>query len=181
MYRHTIQIYKEMYYHELNIKEMLHSRISVPLGSISAIVTIVVFMLTGAKFLEINMWVKCFFLLLGLCGISAMVSLFYLGYVIFRGNEYRYIPRPSEIEDYIWELDSYHTKLLHRDIKNRSRNEYIEQKMELFLGNEYKLSIENNLKVNEKKIRYLRYINICTTISLISGFSSAIIYYYLQN
>jgi hypothetical protein len=169
-----------MYYHELNIKEMIHSRVGVPLGAISIVIAMMTYMISNVSLPENNMK-YIFYILLGVCSLVSVISLLLLGHmIIIKGSTYAYIPRPAQIEKQVMDLEKAYNDYSSKEELPYTKEQYISSKLDKFLYPKYKEATEKNLLINESRLKCLRFINIAIIIALITGFFAGIAFYYLN-
>lgn len=170
MIKEHLQMYKEMYYHELDMKEKINSRVSIPLGIITILVS--------ATFCIIKVFYNipksslksvCFILLIlySISLIAAIISVIYSYY----GYEYHYLPKPRQINNYIESIknyyeDNYEEYFSQNDI---SKQDLILNDINNFFIDKYITTTEHNQKLNFKKLTGQRYTIFFIIITILMG------------
>lgn len=158
MIKERLQMYREMYYYELDMKERINSRVSIPLGIITLLASAAFcFIKDFFNIPKSSLKVVCFILLILyiIFLIASIVSIIYSYY----GYEYHYLPKPQEIDNYIEEIKSYYEdnyeKYFSQDCM--SKQDLILNDVNSFFINKYITTTEHNQKLNFKKLICQRY------------------------
>jgi ABC-type sugar transport system permease subunit len=144
--------YKESYNAELENKEKINNRITVPISILTLLIGGILIYFKEIDKIS-NVISKVFFILfLGLSIIAILFCVFFL-FKAYYGYTYKYIPLLKDIQDYQNGLIDYYLNENH----NYENASYLaELDVQLYLENIYVESTTNNMEQNEKKLRYLR-------------------------
>jgi hypothetical protein len=171
IYKYNIELFKEMYYHELAQKENINNRISIPLGILTLLIGVASYYINSIYNLTINTWFYIFISVLVVYSILIIICI-YLLYKAYYGYEYTYISTAKVIDEhteyYINYYDQYYDNYFSRTT-NCTKNELIENAVNKKLYELYKDSIDTNAKLNEDKLVYLRKIGGIIIITVIVG------------
>lgn len=164
----VFELFKEMYYHEIQQKEAINNRISIPVSICSLLAGGFLYYAINIKEVYINQMGIIFRILFGLFTISLLITLYFL-FRAYYGYKYGYISFPSDIHYYANELEQYYTNELDKE-------SLVSNDIELFLYDLYKDTTENNKIQNAKKTDYLRLSSIFLIITLVIGMFSIVPY-----
>lgn len=178
MYRYTLNIFKDMYYHELTIKEALNSRVSVPLTTLSIVATLIVYYVSKSEslpFLSFSNILLCFYY----CITSIIVILVIVAAVvlafIFHGHKYCQSPSTKEIDNYVKQLEQNCN-----DCAVEEREREIAKEFNSYMNELYRDATDENGKNNRKKMKYIRWANICIITALVLCIVNAILLFILN-
>lgn len=105
------ELYEKLYFSEVDNKEKIHSRIQVVFGLIVITSTISSYILKNTDLNEHCMWAAVTISLSALSFIPISIACWRLKNA-FWGNDFRYIPKPIDIEKYHSELIEYERKYI---------------------------------------------------------------------
>lgn len=151
------ELLKDMYYYELEQKEKINNRITIPMAIITLLIGLAVFYFKNLEDIGTNIWGYAFFVIYGIYVLLVLITI----YLIFRAYynyEYAYIPSPDVIETDIKNINRYYDENYEQYFKEKgSKQDLIEQDIENIISEYYKKSIHQNIPMNEKKSKLLRY------------------------
>lgn len=169
--RYNFDFFKEMYLLELENKERINARVSVPLSIIPLLVGGGIFLLTEQKDIEGEFWYTFFVVTFTIFFVSLITSIVYTIRAYYN-YEYQYIPSLSDIakdsillEDYVDRLIEYEDN----PITEEERVKRIEETIQNDICEKFIKATDRNIGLNEKKLFFLRRVGIWLMISLISG------------
>jgi hypothetical protein len=172
MYKFTLNVFKDMYYHELTTKEALNSRVSVPLTALSIIATLIIYYMSESKNLPAlslaNVLISIYYLIIFIIVCLVIYAAILLLRIIW-GHSYAQSPTPKVIDDYVRQLDETYASCSEEEKKC-----VIEREFNSFLSDLYRDATEDNCKNNYSKIKNIRKCNICIIVALILCILNAI-------
>lgn len=163
-----LEIFKDMYYHELEAKEKINSRINIPIG-IATLLTSGAGIFLDKILKASNDYLKgiaiVFFSIYVLALIIMVINIF-LAYYWY---SYKYIPA-NYLIDFKLEVKEYYDENYEEYFSEYGdKNTLIETDFAEGLTQRYVEAAEWNMCLNEKKLRYLRLCGWMTLIALVSG------------
>jgi len=169
-WKHSLDLFKQIYFCELSIKESLAGRLQVPLASLAIVAALLVFYvekIPGLPIISISQMAVCaFYILLIITAGLVMRACWYL-YRLTKGHQYVYLSSSENISNYLRELEEYHQQsgsFTRRQIKGLMRDDFNE-----WLNNQLGNAAETNFSSNRYKIEYLRKANRDTVFAVICG------------
>ena len=167
MYKFTVEIFKDIYYHEQVVKESLNSRISVPLGALSIIATLAIYFATviekSPSFFEASFMICLFYIITFFIIILTLWALIIL-LILLYGFKYNQYPNPKDIDDYIAKLEYECEKRCYPEDEKEVR---LETELDDYWYVTYKDASIKNYNNNIEKNDKLRHANIIIIIALI--------------
>ncbi|MCI0426595.1 MAG: hypothetical protein L0Z46_01100 [Nitrospiraceae bacterium] len=142
-----LDLYKEMYYFELQRRNHLISSLALPVGVITILAGGLFYYLQRLPSLSFDPWVVAFFALLAFGGISLAVAIICLA-LAAQSYEYGYIPTPSEIEGYRRALIQYYEE-------NPGVSPGLDQDFHTFICSRLLEHTERNTRTNDIRSGYL--------------------------
>lgn len=146
-----------MYNYELEQKEKINNRITIPMAIITLLIGLAVFYFKNLDDIGTNIWGYAFFVIYGIYVLLILVTIC----LIFRAYynyEYAYIPSPDVVEADIKKIIRYYDENYEQYFKEKGpKQDLIEQDIENMISEYYKKSINRNIPMNEKKLKLLRY------------------------
>ncbi|WP_312473500.1 hypothetical protein [Neobacillus sp.] len=156
-----------MYYYELEQKERLNGRVTIPIAILSLLVGLVIYYFNSLKDIEINGWGIAFFVLYGLF----FLSILFCGYLIFKATynyEYHYLPDPVTLQNDTDQIIDYYESNYDIYFQNAGdKSELISKDINEMLFNYYKDFTTQNTKMNNMKVTYSRYLGYATVVALL--------------
>lgn len=156
-----------MYYYEIEQKERLNGRVTIPIAILSLLVGLVIYYFKSLKDIEVNGWGIAFFILYGLFFLSILIC----GYLIFKATynyEYHYLPDPVTLQndtDKIIDYFESNYDKYYQDAGEKSK--LISKDIDEMMFNYYKDFTTQNIQMNKKKVTYSRYLGYATVIALL--------------
>ncbi|EOP60918.1 hypothetical protein IKQ_06149 [Bacillus cereus VDM053] len=146
-----------MYYFELEQKEKINNRITIPMGVITLLAGLAVYYFKGLSNIELSIWGWAFFAIYG----SYIMTIFIAIRLVFKAYynyKYSYLPRPDIIENDITAIINYYDSNYEQYFsQDGSKEELIEKDINNAVYSYYKNSTSSNIGMNERKLKYLRY------------------------
>lgn len=152
-----------MYYHEIEQKNYIVSRISILSGLISILIGAAIYYFTNMQNIVDNLWGKVFYISFVIFIILLLVAVYYLAEAyqgIKQRYNYAYLPAPMLIHQYTLELEEFH-----KNEKNKEK--IIKDKLNRLLYNAYLEAAEHNRELNFRKIGKLHRCGLFFILSLI--------------
>lgn len=172
MTKWTLDVFKDMYYYELNAKESIHARVSVPLGTLSIIVTLIVYYLSESKALPPLSWMTRLLIIYYGLTITIIGLVVYSSVMLYRivyGNKYGQLPPPAQIQEYMNNLQ-----------KTNNTEETNQKEFHSFLNDMYRDAAEENRKNNHIKIGYIRNANLAIILALLLCIINSVPLYFIK-
>lgn len=168
--KELFRFYEKQYYHEIEVRDKLNSRMQIPLA---VLVTVVGFL--GFMFQNINykadsfpIWIFLIFYFLAL--ISSVYAIYCFSKSLF-GHTDKLLPRANESEAYRNELISFYS-----DYKNK--NELVDNAWREYLYNYYVDFSSVNTSNNDSRSYYLYKMTVALIVTTILSFMAFIPYHY---
>jgi hypothetical protein len=158
-----------MYFLELDNREKINARISVPISIITLLAGGYIYLLFNLKDIEGVTWIALFFSFFSLYSISLITSIIYTGKAYYN-YEYMYLPSLANLNEESLQLESYIDHCIvagDEDIQNREQR--IIEEVQSNLYEHFMNATDINTKLNRKKLNYLRKAGLSILASLIFG------------
>lgn len=165
MHKYTIDVFKDMYYHELNAKEALNSRISVPLTALSIVATLIIYFAgisDKLPALSSTSVLLCAYYLITIVIVILVIYAAILLLLLVYGSKYAQSPSPKVIEDYVKEVEQYYAS--YPEDEKEIRTEY---DVKSYLNDLYRDATDKNSANNIEKNNCMRKANICIIVALV--------------
>ncbi len=170
--------YKELYEKEIDYKEKISNRISVPIGIISLLSGLDSYLLLNTAFSTNDSYCIALLVLIVLFNVSLGVSVYYT-VKSYHGYKYLYISYPKEIEEYSKPLRNYYSENYDAFFSNTDLSieelTYNHVKKEL-LYEMYLTMSDHNMKLNKKKTKYLFRTGMSIAIAIILGIAASTVF-----
>ncbi|MEC3814151.1 hypothetical protein PNF30_16195 [Bacillus safensis] len=155
-----------MYYYEIEQKEKLNSRVTIPIGVLTLLVGLVIYYFKNIKDIDLNGWGIVFFVVY----ILFILSIVFCGYLVFKAYynyTYHYLPDPTTFQNDTNKIIDYYETNYETFFKNEgAKSELISDEINKMLCNYYKECTTQNVNMNKLKVTYLRYAGYATVIAL---------------
>lgn len=164
-----LEIYKSMYYYELDTKEKINSRITIPIGVATLLTSGAGFFFSKLpKFSDLS-W-KYIFIEIFIIYLMSLIKMIMDILKVYSGYEYTYI-EANVVREFQLDIKKYYDENYEEYFVKlgNSKNSLIEKDFKEKLIERYVEASKSNIKLNEKKLGYLRDIGLTTIICLISG------------
>lgn len=160
--KYTEELFKELYWKELDRKDKINSNLSLPAGIITVIAGVDAYYIQHFPSHRCELWNISFVVLSILLAISIAFAVYYFFRAYHLGHAYGYIPTPNEIARYASDLKNYYMS-----IKEPNVDEVVENDLRIFLASKYSEYGTINTQNNDEKSKYLHRTNVAISISLI--------------
>ncbi|MCI4058986.1 hypothetical protein MMK25_24305 [Bacillus cereus] len=152
-----IDLFKDMYYYELEQKEKINNRITIPIAIITLLVGLAVYYFKGLPNIETNFWGCIFFVIYGIYILLIFVSIWFI-FKAYYNYKYSYLPTPEVIEGDINKIITYYDENYEEFFKETgSKQELIERDIDETVSSYYIKATSSNIPHNESKLKLLRY------------------------
>jgi uncharacterized membrane protein len=159
--------FEKSYFHEIDIREKLNSRVQLPLAIIIAVMGLVGYNLNKVGSLEANYLGMTFLI----STVISLVSIFCaVVYFIrsWRGHTYKFIPTSSETRDYLAKLQELYSPFNDKD-------ELVDRYLEEYLYNAYVECSTTNANNNDRRSLYLHRNSKWLIIGFVAAFFSLVL------
>lgn len=160
-----LDFYRESYHSELENKEKINNRITVPISIVTLLIGSLFFYFDKIDKINSDVSKVFFILFLGMSVIAILFSIFFL-FKAYYGYQYDYIPLISEIKNFEDLLYAYH---INDGKTEQQAGEFTKRDVELFLAKVYVKSTTNNMIENERKLKYLRHAGWSLSVVLLTA------------
>ncbi len=173
---------KELYYHEIEQKDKINARLSIPIGVLTLMGSGAVFFISNLKNLNEGCARKIFLglLILYIAGIFVAV---YHAIRAFVGHRYKYLPKPTEISTQFQVYLDYYDEN-YKDFfsdTGSTKDELIQSDVKKEFCDLYKDATDNNIDKNYDKISHIRKMSNIMIFVMVVGALSLAPYYYAVN
>ncbi|MDD4753362.1 MAG: hypothetical protein PHT78_08975 [Desulfitobacteriaceae bacterium] len=177
--KYLSQLFKEMYYHEIDQKEKLNTRITIPFGFITILGGLGAYYASNISNLMLCTALYFFIICISIYAFNLVLSIYYLWHA-YTGYDYDYLPFPQPIEEnfkyWIQYYEEHYNDYFKKD-NGPFKNSLIEEAFEEELVKLYKVAIETNRNSNQEKTKWLRLIAKPIMIAFIAGILAYIPFY----
>ncbi|EGR1858772.1 hypothetical protein D3O62_08195 [Vibrio cholerae] len=152
------KLYRELYFHEMDVKERLVARTQISFAIVVTAFTIISYMVRMLDFTS-NCYAVSFFIVF--VSISTLILVASLWFLInsFSWRSYRGIPSPSQTDQYRTELLEHRDALVAYNTANPDNKQEVydvDEVMEAFLYENFKICSTHNTEVNDGRSGYAR-------------------------
>jgi len=161
------KIFESAYFHELEMREKLTTRLQIPLSVIAVLLGFLAFMLRN-KDPELQSYIFTFLLSTTALFIFASIICFVISWYSYK---YKLLPTAKSTDEYRNELIE-----LYKEYKNSE--ELVDKYLKEYLFNYYRDFSSINTLINDKKSFYLYLTNLFLIFSILLSISTFIPYYY---
>lgn len=179
MYKCSFELFKQMHNFELEQKERINARISIPIGILSLLVGGFIYYFRNSNHLVSGGWLYAFYISLAIYAGLIIHALLLVKRAYF-GHDYGYMPKASEIHAYVDYYANYYDNYLAGQTQ-QSKDDYIESQLNNRLYEIYIVAIDKSIVSNELKNRYLSSIGGVLIALIIIGAFSMISFYCAQD
>ena len=168
----SLDTFKTMYFHELSTKEAIHARVSVPLTTLSIVVTLLIYSLSEAKNLSdvsLRSILVCTFYFGVISEVFLVSCSAYLLLSVSWGQKYHFPPKPPEIADYVKSIDSS------SDDEQKKAEMFADYLVDLYCN-----SADTNQQSNFKKMTQIRRGNLLIIFALLICIANSLLLYILK-
>lgn len=165
--KYTEELFKDMYWKELDRKDKITSNLSLPAGILTVLAGVAAYYIQHFPSPRWDPWIISFAVLSTFLCISIVFAVYYFFRAYHLGYAYGYIPTPNEITSYALDLKKYYASIQEPDI-----DKMVENDLRVFLTSIYSEYGTINTQNNDEKSKYLNCSNIAISISLIVLFIS---------
>lgn len=178
MIEERLNLYKQMYYFELEQKEKINSRISIPLGVIVVLIGGMGYFFKYINKMPNEIWVGYYkislfsFGLLIICSILFVIRAYY-------GYEYMYVSIPCKLEENYTKLVDYYDNNYEeyfKDYYDKSKDCLIKEDFYENLIKQYVDTTDHNSNLNKRKLNLLRVAGWILLLSIIFGISTYLLF-----
>lgn len=173
-YKYSIDLFKELYKDELDFKEKINAKISIPTSVVILLFGAVFYFISNLKYLTIEPWRYIFYFLFTFFLIALIVVVFFI-FRAYYNYKYQVLQTPVIFSEYIKELINDFKK---HDNKHNHEDEdrFVSERLNHYLNFSYMRNTEINAWLNSKKLVCLKYISWFLIIAVTIGALSIIPY-----
>lgn len=139
--------YEKSYYHEIDIREKLNSRVQIPLAIVMALIGLIGYSISKIGSLKPDYLGIIFLVSTAIGIIAAGVAIVYF-VISWRGHEYKFIPTSESTQTYLTKLDNVYSPYKNKD-------ELVDRYLTEYLYNYYVECSTANAASNDKRSLYL--------------------------
>lgn len=163
-------LYKKLYFHEIEMREKVNARLPIPLAILVAQVSFLGYMLQNVT-TGLSNWIEILFW--GLYVISALATASAIFYFIksWYGYTYSFLPKAQGTEEYYKELQKFYEPY-------RNSEEFIRKAMNVYLYNCFIECSTGNTQINDKRSSNLHKTMICIIGAVLFSFFSFLPYHF---
>ena len=164
------ELYKEIYYKEIEQKEALNSRINIPLGVLTLIAGSAIYFTNNCYSIPAGNW-RCGFIMAFSLHIALLITSAVLIFKSYYGYGYLYIPIAKDIDNFSTIYRQYYDENYEAYFsqRNKTKEELMETDVKNRLLQIYMEAASNNREENFRKIKYLRFVSWSLIAVLFSG------------
>lgn len=146
-----LKFYREMYYHQIEQRDKISDRISIPL-------TIFIALLGSTLYFITNYKDNLIYLIVLIIYIQSLIVTAINFYKAYYNYEYQYLPKLDVINTYVTELEEFYSDNYENyfKINEISQEQYINEKLYIFLRDGLVGTTSINVDSNLRKTRALR-------------------------
>lgn len=174
-----LKLFETRYYHEIDQKEKINSRVSIPLGVVTFLIASLGYFLKDINKLPDATWVGYYKVCLVGYIIFILLSVVLLS-LAYYGYEYWYLASPMALFQDLEKIKKYYDENYEEYFSGNtdlSKEELINIDFKNHIQEQYLKATEQNIKLNSKKLILLRWTGWSIIISVVIG---AIIYVILN-
>ena len=164
------KLYEKFYFHEIDIRERLNSRLQIPLTIIALLFGFLAYMLQNkcdkvGNFSETLFWI--------LFSLSIIAVCFSIMFFIFSWYSYKHKLLPSAIS-----TDQYKDELVEHYKDHEDPEKLVKKYLKKYLYDYYRDFSSENTIINDRKSFYLHLTNLSLIFSIVFSFLTFIPYYF---
>lgn len=164
------KLYEKLYFHEIDIRERLNSRLQIPLTIIALLFGFLAYMLQNkcegvGNNAEIVFWVL---FSISICAVCSAIFFFILSWY-----SYKHKLLPSAIS-----TDQYKNKLVEHYREHEVPEKLVKKYLKKYLYNYYRDFSSENTIINDRKSFYMHLTNMSLIFSIVLTFTTFIPYYF---
>ncbi|SFK22001.1 hypothetical protein SAMN04488518_103100 [Pseudovibrio ascidiaceicola] len=151
------EIYKELYFHEIQMRESINSRIQIPAAIIVSNIGVLSYMLSNVTPTSADFYTAWILLMI----LNAILLSFSITYLIFawHGSEYRFLPSSGATREYAKTLEKHYAD--YEDAENLTSNAIYN-----YLIDKYITCTDTNSKSNDNRSYNIHFSNRFLSLSL---------------
>ncbi|MGQ7279984.1 hypothetical protein ACT91Q_18730 [Brevibacillus thermoruber] len=169
------ELYKEMYYYELEQKEKINNRLGILIGILPVLFGAGFYCLENSDQVNLGNWTTIFYIILSLFLLSLVLTTIYI-IRTYLGYKYRYLSLPSDIEQYLHALRGFYES--EGNYTEEVVNQLISSDLKEFLTNIYIENTNFNMIENERKLQFLWRAGAFFTASIVCGALLGMLYFW---
>ena len=146
----TYDLYKDLYFHEMDRRDRLNSGLSFPVGLVTLLSGASLVMLKSANW-NLSDWDKLLIILLATATSALLIASIYL-IRIYWGHEYSHMPYAEDLYNYCNDMIEHYKR---QDVSSINSQKFAKAKMLSYVECEFSKNAKFNARVNDRKSRYL--------------------------
>lgn len=171
----TDDLYKELYFHEMERRDRLNSGLSFPVGLVALLTGAALVMFRAAES-SVSDWDKALIILLAMAALSLVTASFFL-IRVYWGHEYSHMPFAEDLLNYTSSLCEHYKK---QGVSSVNASKFAKAKSLAYVKQQFSKNAKLNAQVNDKKSKFLFLANACVIASIVFLGLSSPIYIYTQ-
>ncbi|MFJ6413878.1 hypothetical protein ACIQLG_13910 [Terribacillus saccharophilus] len=164
-FKYGLNIIKELYLFELESKDRINNKVTVPIGIIVLLVGALVFFSKDLKNIEMNGTGIIFFIFYAAYIITILVTIIFV-VLSYYNYKYRTLPTEKSLDAEITRVIDYYEANYVAHFSKYQKENLIQDNVDKRMYNHYLKATEKNRILNAKKNRYLRLSGYSIVISL---------------
>jgi len=171
----TGDLYKELYFHEMERRDRLNSGLSFPVGLVALLTGAALVMFRAAES-SVSDWDKALIILLAVAALSLVLASFFL-IRVYWGHEYSHIPFAEDLLNYTSSLCEHYKR---QGVSTVNASKFAKAKSMIYVEQQFSKNAKFNAQVNDKKSKFLFLANSFVIASIVFLGLSSPIYIYTQ-
>lgn len=166
-----------MFYHEIDQKEKINTRVAFPVGILTLLIGGLIYFINNLHSLTPGFWLTTFYVALGIYSLTVILAIIFVIQAYY-GYEYAYLPKATDIHAFtLYFANRYDQYSDYYKQNGVSKESYIEECVEEKIAELYKVAIDDNMELNAKKLKLLRCVGWLLVIALVAGTLSLVPYF----
>lgn len=171
----TGDLYKELYFHEMERRDRLNSGLSFPVGLVALLTGAALVMFRAAES-SLSDWDKVLIILLAVVALTLALASFFL-IRMYWGHEYSHMPFAEDLFNYTEDLCGHYKK---QGVSSVNASKFAKAKCLAYVEQQFSKNAKFNAQVNDKKSKFLFLANAFVIASIVFLGISSPIYIYTQ-
>lgn len=168
-------LYKELYFHEMERRDRLNSGLSFPVGLVALLTGAALVMFRAAES-SVSDWDRVLVILLSVVALTLAVAAFFL-IRMYWGHEYSHMPFAEDLLNYTENLCGHYKG---QGVSSVNASKFAKAKSLAYVEQQFSKNAKFNAKINDKKSKFLFLANAFVIASIVFLGLCSPIYIYTQ-